>query len=257
MTNSVRFLKREFAVWLVSMVSVSLCGIYARAANMSVTDERPVAKAIEELEHRYHVPITYEDTLYFNANDIADVTETVRLDQGVGETASRVFVPTRRTVTFALPDDAATGRSAAALAAVKSLLDSYALSEGDAAAFAVSQDSSGLHVVSRGFTDLSGQPQSLKPALDRQISITQRDRTALDALDEICRLISEQGGKVVDLGTSPNNLIATRLVNVDFKNAKAREILESISKQLGVHLSWQLFCGPGEEGCALNLHVVE
>jgi hypothetical protein len=260
MINKAMSMRQHAAFWLAGLLSVALCGTCAQAQDVSVTDERPIAKAIEKLEHLYRVPITYEDTLYLNDNDVVDVTAAVRLDND-GSNPHRVLVPVRRTITFALPETQAgamrsqSGQSAAALAAVKSLLDSYALA-GGAGVFDVSENSSGLHVVSRAYADVSGQLQSLKPALETRVSITEGLRPAFDVLDEICGQIS-LGGRVVDVGTVPTNLLANHPVNVDVKSASARDILGSISKQIGVPLSWQLFCDPGDGGCALNMHVVQ
>jgi hypothetical protein len=260
MTDKSRFTSRHTGFCLTTLLSVAFCGAYAQARDMSVTDERPVAKAIEKLEQLYRVPITYEDTLYLNDNDIKDVTATVRLDHGTGDSAERVLVPARRSITFTLPEaqadaEPSAGHSEASLAAVKALLDRYTLA-GGTGAFTVSEDSSGLHVVSRAFIDASGQRQTLKPALDAQISIMQPLQPALNVIEKICSLVSAGGGRTVDLGTIPTNLLATHLVKVDVKNVSAREILEDISKQVGMPLSWQLFCDPADGGCALNMHTV-
>jgi hypothetical protein len=260
MTKKPMLSKRRFAFWLAGMMSVALCGGYARAgSNRTVTDERPVAKAIEELERQYRVPITYEDTLYFSGDEVADVTESVRLDHGYGSDATRVLVPVRRTIGFALPEsgsESETARSEAALEAVRGVLDSYALAAGTRA-FTVSQDGSGLHVVGRIFRDAAGHEQKMRPFLDKMISMSGQGRPALEVLQEMCRKVSAQGGKVLNLGTAPTNLLAHHQVNLNEKNVRARNVLESVSKQMGVRLSWQLFCDPADGGCALNLHVVE
>jgi len=257
-------MKLDARSWLaggLALLSGAFCNAYAQTQDVSVTDERPIAKAIEKLERLYRVPITYEDTLYLNANHFVDVTEAVRLDHGTGNNPQRVLVPARRTITLGLPENQSgiatrsePERSAAAFAAVKNMLDTYALG-GGAGAFTVSEDSSGLHVVSRAFVDASGRPQTLKPALETRISLSQKG-PALAVIEEICRQISSGGG-VVDVGTVPVNLLANRQVSVDARNEVARDVLESISKQIAVPLSWQLFCDPGDGGCALNMHVVQ
>jgi len=257
MTYEARIMGQHVGYWLAGMVLVAFCA-YAQAEEMSVTDERPVAKAIELLEQRYHVPITYEDTLYLNDNEIADVTAEVRLDHD-GSNPQRVLVPVRRTVTFFAPETT-TGKSQgarleAALDAVMSLVDSYALA-GGAGGFTVSQDASSLHVVARAFTDASGKSQTLKPILEAQVSIAGRPQSAFAAIEEVCRQTSS-AARVLDVGTTPINLLANHPVNLDLKNAQARAVLESISKQMAAPLSWQLFCGPRDGGCALNVHVVE
>lgn len=146
-------------------------------------------------------------------------------------------------------------RSAAALAAVRSVLDSYA-GAGGAGAFTVSEDASGLHVVSREFKDASGQVQILKPVLETRISMT-NSGSALDAVEKICQQVN-LGSKVgIGLGTVPMNLLANTAVNVDVKNVAARDLLESISKQIGVPLGWELFCDPRDGGCALNMDAVQ
>jgi hypothetical protein len=134
------------------------------------------------------------------------------------------------------------------------VLDSYTFS-GGAGSFTVSEDSFGLHIISRAFTDASGKSQILKPALETQISITHRLKPALTLINEICKQLSTADGGVVELGAVPMKLLASHLVNVDVTNGAARDILESISKQIEVPLSWELFCD--HDRCALNIHVVE
>lgn len=255
-------MKQHVSLWLTGLLCVACHGAVSAAQEISVTDERPVAKAIEKLEAIYRVPISYEDTRYLSNNDMTDVTEAVRLDQGKGDDPSRVFVPARRTLTFDLPETPARAavtspseRSAAALAALKGLLDSDALA-GGTGGFQVSEDSSGLHVVSRSYRDASGRTQKLKPVLDGQITLKVRSQPALDVLDEICKQLSPDGGAAINVGTVPMNLLANSPVDVEAKNVAARDALESISKQIGARVAWQLLCEPGDGECALNMHIV-
>jgi hypothetical protein len=261
MTNET-LMRQHFILWWVGVLSIAVYGTCAHAQEVTLTDGRPIATAIEtlSLEHLYGVPITYEDTLYMNDNDIADITEAVRADHD-GSNLNRVLVPVERTITFTLPEPqpsetvrSQSERAEAALAAVKSVLDSYTFS-GGAGSFTVSEDSFGLHIISRAFTDASGKSQILKPALETQISITHRLKPALTLINEICKQLSTADGGVVELGAVPMKLLASHLVNVDVTNGAARDILESISKQIEVPLSWELFCD--HDRCALNIHVVE
>lgn len=254
-------LNRCFTLSLLGALSIASSACYALAQDVTVTDGRPIAIAIEKLklEHLYGVAITYEDTLYVDDNEIADVTEAVRIDDD-SSNFSRVLVPIDRTITFTLPEANTSEtersqfeRSEAALAVMKSVLDSYAYGGGQGD-FTVSEDSFGLHVVSRAFTDASGRSQILKPALETKISLTERLQPADDVVEQICRKISSESGIVVIVGAAPTVLLESHLVDVNVKNESAREVLESVSGQIGKPLSWELFCD--RNGCMLNMHVV-
>jgi hypothetical protein len=242
---------------LAGLLSIAFCTTSATSQEVSVTSERPVQAAVEQLEDLYRVPITYEDTLYMNEDDFADVTAEVRLDHD-GSNPHRVLVPARRTITF--PAEAEIGRvksqserSAGALMALKNVIDSYALAAG-AGEFSVFQDSAGLHVVSRTFRDVSARLETMSPVLEMPVWITKQHRPALDVIEEICRQVSLRGRLPLDVGTVPTNLLANTPVSIDAANAKARDVLESVSEQVGVPLSWHLLCDP-RAGCALNIHV--
>jgi hypothetical protein len=254
-------LRRQHAgFWLAGFL---LAGLHSTCAqtqvrSVTVTYGRPIAQAIEKLEVLYRVPITYEDTLYMNDRDIEDVTAKVRFDHD-GSNPNRVLVPATRTITFSLPEtegvktmSSQSERSGAALEAVKNVLDGY-VRAGGTGDFTVSEDSFGVHVVSRAFTDASGRLQLLRPLLETHISITQQRSSALDLVEEICRQVSS-GKKVVIVGTIPTNLLANH--QVDATNGEARDLLESISKQIGVPISWELFCGPRDDKCALNMDAL-
>src|SRR5262245_50324575 len=63
--------------------------------SFSASDARPVAFAAKMLEETYGWIITYEDPPYANADDLVDVTETVRrdLDKYKPGEAPKVFAP--------------------------------------------------------------------------------------------------------------------------------------------------------------------
>jgi hypothetical protein len=138
---------------------------------------------------------------------------------------------------------------------VKSLLESDAVS-GGTGGFAVSEDAAGLHVAARSFRDASGRTQKLTPIVDGKITLKAQAQPALAVLEEICKQLSPDGAPALHLGTIPLNFMGNSLAAVDANNEAAREALESLAKQVGAPVSWQMFCDPGDGGCALNLHVV-
>jgi hypothetical protein len=244
---------------VAGLLSIVLCSALASGQEVSITGERPVQKAIEKLEDLYRMSITYEDTLYMNAGDFVDVTAEVRLDHD-GSNPNRVLVPTRRTITFPLSETAigktksSQERKAAALAALKTMIDSDALAGGNGG-FTVNEDAAGLHVISRAFRDASGQSESMRPILEIPVWITLQRQPALDVIEQICQQVSLRGRLPLGVGIVPLNLLANSLVSVDANNATARDVLENISQQIGITLSWDLRCDPREGECALNMHV--
>jgi hypothetical protein len=248
----------QFAGLSLAGLLFAFCTTFAASQEVSVTSERPIQMAAERLEDLYRVPITYEDTLYVNEDDFVDVTAEVRLDHD-GSNPNRVLVPARRTITFPLAE-AETGkmksqseRSGAALMALENVIDSYTLA-GGAGEFSAFKDSAGLHVVSRAFRDGSARSETMSPVLEMPVWITQQHQPALDVIEEICQQVSLRGRTPLDVGTVPTNLLANTPVSVNAKNTNARDVLESISEQVGAPLSWDLLCDP-RGGCALNIHV--
>jgi hypothetical protein len=78
------------------------CGA-AYEDSVTITDPRPVAKAIEQIESRYGWPATYEDPPYVHESQMLDVTAVVRSGGQEADTAgasNRVLIPRGGTVSF-------------------------------------------------------------------------------------------------------------------------------------------------------------
>ena len=75
-------------------------GAPVRAGEATASDPRPVAKAAEQLERLYRVPITYEDPAYAYPGAIDDVTAAVRRGPAAPGPAGRVLVPRGGTISY-------------------------------------------------------------------------------------------------------------------------------------------------------------
>jgi hypothetical protein len=123
--------------------------------------------------------------------------------------------------------------------------------------FSASSGNLAVHVTAQRYLDSGGVLRSFVPFLDATLTISSTKRPALLVVEAIVRLVSRQSQIKVELGIVPTNLLATHLGSMYADSATARDILEEIARQLGAPISWQLFCDPGNEGCALNMHMVQ
>ena len=87
-------------LWFVGQAFPAPAQQQNETATISVTDPRPLARAIETLEAHYGWVITYEDPRFVFPGDIEDVTLSVRRD---GRTAPKVLIPRGGEFNFQYP----------------------------------------------------------------------------------------------------------------------------------------------------------
>ena len=130
MSSVVIFRARHVMIAMGLMVAF-LGNTSASPNTLTVQGERPVAKAIEELDKRYGWQITYEDPPYRHYSDITDVSDIdwpgvpvqsqsqLQLQQEPGA-HRRTLVPKGGSLTFTLPS-----ADPDELGAVEALVKSY------------------------------------------------------------------------------------------------------------------------------------
>ena len=231
-----------------------------RVEKLTVDDGRPVAEAAAELEKRYGWVITYEDPIYVNDRQIADVTLQVRrdLDKYKPGEAPKVLVPKAGKLSISFNVQSDTGRPVnAAPAIVRQLLNSNDCA-GYAGRFRLKMNGEIMHIIPTAYKSKSGALVRQQAVFDSVITIPSQDRTVLQSLELLCDAISRPTVVKVVLGTIPQNLFYHSRSRVGAKRETARDFLVRLlgTANTTVRLSWQLFYGPGMRFYALNIHAV-
>jgi hypothetical protein len=216
----------------------------AFGASVVVSDARPVAAAIDEIEKLSGRPITYEDPPFLNKDYMTPMVEDMSGDP-------RLLVPSGGSLRFTLPADASPEQK---VAAAQSMVGNYNASHG-AATFSVSQD--GLtHVVPRQTMDASGRLVPVTPVLDTRITVAAKPRSAMDLLGEICQAVSLVSGQSVGIGNVPTNALYQQMIEIGANNEPARQVLEKLIVANRLSLSWRLLYDPGLKTYYLNIPVI-
>jgi hypothetical protein len=219
--------------------------VAALGESVTVSDPRPVAAAIEELERVSGKRITYEDP------PLLDDSQTMPMVQGAN-TDTSLLIPKGGSLRFKLPADAS---AEAVVAAVEKIVADFNAGQ-RAATFSVRHDEM-AHVVPRQVAVASGRLVPVTPVLDSKITLTPKRRSGLELLEEICRTVSAVSGQVVGVGTVPTNALVQQHVEISAKDEPARDVLEKLIAASGLTLSWRLLYDPGTRDYALNLPIID
>jgi hypothetical protein len=225
--------------------------------DLSVTDARPVAKALEELERRYGWVITYEDPVY-DSTEAIDVTAQVRKDGGRnGE--PRVLIPKGGPLSITYEVDPNTKLPLDRDAVVQKVLDANQPA-GSVARFRLEREKDGhmLHVIPTVNKTSAGELVPHTSVLDAVISLSQGDRTRLQTMDALCDAISQATQTKVEVGSAPLNLFMAQRDQEGVFNQKARDVLVQMLKRTRsrANLSWRLLYGPDMKMYMLNVYPV-
>jgi hypothetical protein len=255
MSISCRLIRNLLPLFLLALSTT----VHAESKSTVVSDSRPVAKAVAQLEALYGFPVTYEDPPYVHDSEIADVTDKV---QGARQNGKRVLIPKGGsfTFTFDLPSAGAyPGRglllsATAAEDVIANMLQSYAAANGNT--FIVSRSDRLFHVVPTRFINRSGKPEQLTPLLSTELTISPKSRTGVDLVSEICRSLSLATGQTVVVGNVPSSLLANHPTTITASSEPARAVLSRLLQEFDIPLSWQLLYDPGLRLYVLNIHAV-
>lgn len=229
-----------------------------RTVRLSVTDPRPIAAAIIEIEQRHGVAISYEDIPYAHAGDTQDVAQQVRrdLNQFPAGQAPAALIPRNGTVDFAYEADRTTGEPVSLDATLAALFDAHAAA-GNAGAFRVVGGAGMTHVVPAFAKDATGADAPAHAVLDTVIATGAISANGIDVLTALCDALSRQSGELVVVGTIPANLFGNARVALPAMQGEARATLGALLAQVPAKCSWQLFHDPGLKFYALNIHTID
>jgi len=237
------------AVVLSALLGTSLASS-AQQQYVAISDSRPLAGAITEIENRFGIAVSYEDPAYEHSVDIEDVTTTVRRD---GDLSRRVLIPRRGTFTFVYDIDSATLPSHRAL--LTKLVSDYHASE-NAGMFDLVEGAGGFHVIPAGVRRSDGVIIQHKSPLGTLVSIPVKRRTIAETIEIVLAAAHEQSGAILVEGVTPSQWLSTIDYEDGARAEPARDVLARALAASGVTLSWQLFYDPGFKMYALNIHRV-
>lgn len=234
-----------------------------RRLEISVTDPRPVAGAILEIERRHGVAISYEDPPLVYADDIQDVAAQVsrRLAEFAarGETPPPVLVPKGGTVRFSYETERSTvvPVNVTVERLLAEVLQSH-VDAGNAGTFRIAPGRGMTHVIPVSARDATGAVSAVTPVLDAVIDVSLENTDGRQALRAVCEAVSRASGQTVALAEGISfNLFRTTPISIEDARGVAREILVDILSQFRVRLSWSLLYGPGQPQYVLNIHRID
>jgi len=194
---------------------------------IEVSDPRPVAAAIIELEKKFGCVITYEDPAYLHTSQIEKSPE--------GQ-----LIPKWGSISFNI---------------LESLLKEYS-SQGNQPIFQVKKENGIYHVFPLKSKNINGELKSQVSILDTPISISAQNKNGAEILEMICDKLTEMTQKRVVVGTIPVEIFMGIKISYDFVKQSARKCLTTLLNDLGNNLSWQIFNDPKLQWYVVNIHYV-
>jgi len=248
---------------VLASVSTNYCGAGETGppANLeiSVDASRPIAVALDLLEQRHGVAITYEDPRYAHESDIADVTDRVRRDSGGNPegTHPRVLIPRHGRLHVIYVMRGKTSQLDDIAAVIRLLLEAHA-EQRLPGGFRMERSGTLFHVVPIAVKGEDGGLVEAGSVLDAKIDLLKEERTGLETLEAICAALHQVTGEHVVLGLTPLNWLIDRRVSVGASDEAARAVLGRVLAGIepSMSWSWRLFYDPGLKWHVLNLYVV-
>lgn len=258
---------------------------YDESKTVTVSDPRPVAKAVQLLENVYGVPITYQDPIAIHESQLQeDVKHTtdnqvvVRHFQKWGSLSFTYRLPAPSPLPGARPQRSIETEAQVA-DALSSVLEGYTASGGPLN-FTVKEEEGVFHIEPTNFVNKDGKLQQMVPILETRITILPKERTRQGLLFDICQSLTQSTGIPVEPGMFPfNGEQAQQITAISGSGVTALSLLSQMLEEWGaphvksvvvrgpggqrvpmdaivnkgLPMSWQLFYAPGF-GYVLNIH---
>lgn len=252
--------RAEFLVMVLTLLytRAGLGQSATQEVGLEVNDPRPVAAAIELLEGRHGVVITYEDPPYTDPSDLTNVAQQVRqdLERYALGAAPPVLVPRGGNLSLVYPVTRQTNQPVDLTQVLTHVCAVHAAND-NPGSFTLRNDTGVLHVVPTEVRGADGKTRAVVPALDTLVELPTEQRTGLDTLQALCDAIHAAGAMRTVVGTIPMNLFLNQNLSYGCQQKPAREALVEVLAALGGGiLSWQLFYEPMERYYVLNIHAV-
>jgi hypothetical protein len=214
----------------------------ADSMKMRVLSERPMATAIQILEDRFGILVTYEDPPYVSADDLWQVEGTVK-----GLVGGIIYMDWDKT--YSVEE------------VLQSLVQIRIGPRDMPAVFAMEEAGPNkYHIFPVVGKNEQGTLVSRTALLGHQISLNRQDIDGLSAIKSICSALSDLTNQNVQLGAVADSLSEIlkkyRRPSISITNRKARDCLAELLWQINPAISWQLLYDPNSKGYHLNLTEV-
>jgi hypothetical protein len=189
--------------WRMVLFIVCIPGAIGWTEEVVVRNVRPVAAALDVLERRFHVPITYEDPPYLFEGDIEDVTAKVARPEAIAAAKDRGDPPLviRGMKERELRFDAPSGSSARDVkVAVSNILNANNSSDRPPAIFGVKEIGGRYHVYPVRIKTGAGDYVSHSSVLDVRISLEPKARDCREFWMDFCRALARAANLIIELG---------------------------------------------------------
>jgi hypothetical protein len=237
---------------LVGLACALMAGAQSQApaGTLVINESRPLLRAAQELEHRYGVPVSYEDADYKFNDDI--------------DHSRYNFSPPRAGV---LSVDLSPPLSSIEPVTVATLLQGLLeqnVRSGNPGQFKLIETTAGLGMVPVAVRNSEGTLVPYRSPLDARISFPEMDRDAEDAIQLFCQVTGAASGKKIGLGGGPG-VLKWKTVRVGATSEVARDVLARLlttvhsdsSRLQEYKVSWALLTnGPPGIDALLYLHQV-
>jgi hypothetical protein len=251
-------------LWLVAGTGSFAADISSTEQQLSISDPRPVAKALEILSQRHGIVITYEDPPYAAESDLKDVTTAV--SRSPLKPGQSVLVPRGGVLELTYSVSAPTGKLDNSDAVIRKILDAH-LVTGAGSQFELIQQGDVFHVVPVMVKNSAGAWVATRSILDAPITLPVQPRSGTQIVDAICNALSTSKVRVA-VGMVPEAPLASGRVVEGGTNEPARDILSRSLKQLSTEAGkrlgagdqrqyvWQLLFDPSSKMYFLNLSLL-
>ncbi len=244
-------------ICLIAVVGAFAVSLVARGRggdagfSFSLSDPRPMARAVELVQERYGWAITYEDPPYAHESEVQDVTDTV---SKTGDPKMHVLVPKGGAFSFAYspgPDEQVVNPQQL----LNQLLEAYAATT-NPGSFGLVKTDGMFHVVPTAAKTADGQVIPSRSVFDAVITLPTVERSVEDTIRAITAAVSTVTGTKVVLGAGPVNMLARARLETGAAGEAARSVLVRALSATGQQLTWQLCYDPGLRLYGLTIRPV-
>lgn len=209
--------------------------------HVSANSPRPLAQTLDALLQKYAWPVSYEDPRYGAGADLvsAHIGSSQMTVPGGGSFA----------VEFSekAPDEEKT---------LRTVVEQYNQSK-NPGRFELRHADGNFYVVGTAARDNKGALATQQVLLDFPITISSKERTVEETVNEICSELSSHAHTAVAIGVVPTSLLEHNKVTVGGTKVPARDLL--LQSVTGTHhaLYWRLLFDPNSKAYTLDLHSVK
>jgi hypothetical protein len=209
--------------------------------HVTANSPRPLAQILDALLQKFAWPVSYEDPRYGAA---ADLTST-----HVG--SSQVKVPSGGNFAVEFSENAPDEEKT-----LRAVVDQYNQSK-NPGRFELRRADGNFYVVGIAARDDRGALATQSVLLDFPITISSKERTVEETVNEICSELSAHAHTAIAIGVVPTSLLEHNKVTVGGTKVPARELL--LQSVTGTHhaLYWRLLFDPNSNAYTLDLHSVK